>query len=380
MNPAVASVGASVIRLLHARRRPSSIDLGLGEPTLMPDAALFEEATAWVAEHGCRYSPNAGFEDLRELIARHYAYPGLDRAANVCVTTGSGEALYIALKTMLDPAQDELLVVEPAFGVYAKIAEVEGIAVRRVTFDAASGFRVDAEAILAAVGPKTRAIVMCSPCNPTGRVISRADVERISSALLARGGAPVYVLHDEIYRELLYCDDAGSFAEVYPYTIAINSLSKSNALTGLRLGWLIAPAEVAPQLIKMHAFTTSCASTFAQRVAFEIFSDPKQLGAQRPWYAEQRAGALAAAGAAGLELVEPDGAFYLCVRVGADDALAFAEELLDSRDVVAIPGDIFGATLAGWLRTSFVAPQDALFEGYARIASLAAERGAVTKA
>ncbi|MGP6156981.1 MAG: pyridoxal phosphate-dependent aminotransferase [Vulcanimicrobiaceae bacterium] len=379
MNPALLAVGTSVIRALHARRRPSSIDLGLGEPTLMPDVAHFERATAWVAEHGCRYSPNAGFEDLRELIARHYAYPGLERATNVCITTGSSEALYVTLKTLLDPERDELLVVEPAFGVYTKIAEVEGLAVRRVTFDAANGFRFDADAILEAVGPATRAIVICSPCNPTGRVISRDDVKRIADALLARGGAPVYVVHDEIYREQLYTDDAGSFAEVYPYTVAINSLSKSNALTGLRLGWTLAPADVTAQIAKLHALATSCASTFAQRVAFEIFA-ANQLAVQRAWYVEQRFGALAAAEAAGLELIEPDGAFYLCVRVGAGDTLAFAEELLESRDVVAIPGDIFGATLAGWLRTSFVAPQDALFEGYSRIASLVAERGAVTKA
>ncbi|MFY9780265.1 MAG: pyridoxal phosphate-dependent aminotransferase [Candidatus Baltobacteraceae bacterium] len=372
MNPAVVASVESLIRALNARKRPSSIDLGLGEPSLLPDVAHFERATAWVAEHGCRYSSNAGFDDVRELIARHYAYPGLDRAANVCLTSGSTEALYVTLKTLLDPAQDELLVVEPAFGLYAKIAEVEGIAVRRVTASAASGFRIDPDAILAAVGPRTRLIVICSPCNPTGRVLSRRDAARLSSGLLARGGAPVYVLHDEIYRELLYVDDAGSFGEVYPYTIAINSLSKSNALTGLRLGWTLAPADVAAQIAKMHALATTCASSFAQRVAFEIFA-ADQLGVQRTWYAEQRAGALAAAAAAGLELLEPDGAFYLCIRAGVSDTLAFAENLLESRDVVAIPGDIFGATLAGWLRTSFVAPPDVLFEGYSRIASLAAE-------
>ncbi len=378
MNPAVAAVAGSVIRALNARRRPTSIDLGLGEPTLMPDLAHFERATAWVAEHGCRYSPNIGFEDLRESIARHYAYPGLDRPSNVCVTTGSQEAVYVALKTLLDPAQDELLVVEPAFPVYVKIAQVEGIALRRVSLAPAGGYRFDADAILAAVGPRTRAVVVCSPCNPTGAVISQADVARIAAALLGRGGAPVYVLHDEIYRELLYTDDAGSFGAVYPHTIAFNSLSKSNSLTGLRLGWLIGPADVLPQIVKMHGWMTACASTFAQRVAYEIFA-ANELAINRAWYAGQREGALAAARASGLPFIEPSGAFYLCVRTGASDMLAFAEELLERKDVVAIPGDIFGSALAGWLRTSFVAPLDELREGYARIACLAAERGAVTR-
>jgi aminotransferase len=379
MNPAVLASGASVIRALNARKRPSSIDLGLGEPTLMPDVAHFERATAWVAQHGCRYSPNAGFQDLRERIARHYAYPGLDRAENVCVTTGSTEALYAALKTVLDPACDELLVVEPAFGIYAKIAELEGIAMRRTSSSAAEGFRFDPDAILAAVAPNTRAIVVCSPCNPTGRAILQRDVARMSRALLEREGRPVYVIHDEIYREQLYREDAGWFGTFYPYTIAINSLSKSNALTGLRLGWAIAPAEVSAQLDKVHALMTSCAGTFAQRVACEIFS-ADELGVARAWYAQQRAGALKAAAAAGLEALEPDGAFYLCVRVGVGNSLHFAEELLAERDVVAIPGEIFGGTLGGWLRTSFVAPLEALSEGYARIASFAAERSAPSRA
>src|ERR1700722_10752100 len=127
MNPAIAATTGSTIRALHGKRRPTSINLGLGEPTLMPNVAHFERATAWVAEHGCRYSTNIGDADLRTAIAAHYAYPELDHADNVCITTGSQEAVYVALRTLLDPAQDELLVVEPAFPVYAKIAQVEGI-------------------------------------------------------------------------------------------------------------------------------------------------------------------------------------------------------------------------------------------------------------
>ena len=137
MNPAIAATAGSLIRALHARRKPTTIDLGLGEPTLMPKVAYFERATAWVAEHGCRYSPNIGFEDLRTAIAGHYDYPGLNDPGNVCITTGSQEAVYLAIKTLLDPARDEVLLVEPAFPVYAKIAQVEGIELRRVILEMA---------------------------------------------------------------------------------------------------------------------------------------------------------------------------------------------------------------------------------------------------
>jgi aminotransferase len=371
MNPAIDGIGGSLIRALHARKKATSIDLGLGEPTVMPNITYFERATRWTAEHGCRYSSNIGHDDLRELIAAHYAYPALDDKANVCMMTGSQEAVYIAMKTLLDPARDEVLLVEPAFTVYAKIAEVEGIHLRRVTMDAHDGFAFDAGRILEAIGPRTRMIVLCSPCNPTGRIVSKATVEKISAALLAREGPPVYVLHDEIYREIAFTGDVGEFGKHYPYTIAINSLSKSNALTGLRLGWLIAPRDVMPNIVKMHGWTTSCAGTFAQRIAFEIFA-ANDLRAHGEWYAEQRAGALAAARAEGLRFIEPDGAFYLCLDVQAEDTLGFAERLIEECDVVAIPAHIFSPSLRGWLRTSFVAPLDRIRQGYARIAELAA--------
>jgi len=378
LNPAIAGVSGSMIRALHAKRRPTSINLGIGEPTLLPDIAHFEAATRWVAEHGCRYSTNIGDADLREAIAARYAYPWLGHAENVCITTGSQEALYVTMRTLLDPAVDEVLVVEPAFPVYVKIAQIEGARCNRVAIDPRADDAFDAETILAAVTPHTRLIVICSPSNPTGRVISQATVQRIADGLLARGGEPIYVLHDEIYRELVYVDDVGAFAKVYPYTISINSLSKSNALTGLRLGWLMAPADIMPHLVKTHGWVTSCASTFAMRVAMEVFRT-NALGAQLPWYQRQRAGVLDALRASGLDFVTPEGGFYACVRVGDSEmnTLAFAEALIEERDVVAIPGDLFSPILAGWLRTSFVGDLVQIADAYGRIASFAAERASL---
>ena len=120
MNPAISEASGSVIRSLHGKRRPTSINLGIGEPTLLPNVAHFENATAWVAEHGCRYSTNIGDADLRAAIAAHYAYPGLDAPDNVCITTGSQEAVYVALRTLVDPETEEVLVIEPAFPVYGE--------------------------------------------------------------------------------------------------------------------------------------------------------------------------------------------------------------------------------------------------------------------
>ena len=124
--------------------------------------AHFEHAMAYVREHGVKYTQNAGEHALREAIARHYHYPHMHRVENVCVTTGSQEAMFVTIKTLLDPSCDELLIVEPAFPAYAKMAALEGITARGVAMDEAEDFAFDAERIVAAIGERTRAIVICS--------------------------------------------------------------------------------------------------------------------------------------------------------------------------------------------------------------------------
>jgi len=359
-----------VIRELNAKKRPDSIDLGLGEPTLLPEMRYFEAALAWTREHGAKYTANAGDERLRERIADYYGYPAMRAASNVCITTGSQEAVYVAIKALLDPAHDELLIVEPAFPAYAKIARLEGIAARSVAMRADHDFAFDIGAIAGAVSARTRMIVLCSPCNPTGRVITADQARDLANALLARGGPPVYVLHDEIYRELTFVDDAGYLASHYPHAIVANSLSKSNALTGMRIGWLIASDELMPALVKTHAWVTSTANTFSQRLATEIFTTPGALQEHHAWYHRQRDGVIDALGAAGLTAAPCDGSFYAFVHVpGVDDSYRYAQRLIERENVVTIPGSIFGATAEGWLRLSWVAPLEAVRVGAERIAS-----------
>ena len=371
MNPRVDAIEPSVIRQIAAKKKPGAIDLGLGEPTLLPQQRFIEAATRWAAEHGVKYTVNAGDAGLRERIAAHYAYPAMSEARHVCVTTGSQEAVYIAIKTLLDPAKDELLVADPAFPAYAKMAQLEGVSCRRVHMRADEDFRYDVDVILDAVDRATRAIVIASPANPTGRVIRAADARRLADGLLARGGPPVWVLQDEIYRELTYVDDPGYVARHYPYTVVANSISKSNALTGMRIGWLIAPDGAIEALNKTHAWVTSTASAFGQRVAFEIFGEPGALTEQAAWYREQHARVTAALDASGLRYVPVDGAFYACVKLPrGNDSLAAALDLVENRGVVAIPGRIFGDNLEGWLRLSWVAPIEDFEEGLRRIVAL----------
>lgn len=372
MNPRIEAIEGSVIRALNDRKKKTSIDLGLGEPTLLPTMRNLEAATQWVARNGCRYTASAGDVELREAIAKHYAYPGYDSAQNAIVTAGSQEALALSIKAVLDPERDAMLIVEPAFPVYAKCAQMEGIAVERVQLDARDGFAFDAERIAAAVSARTRMIVICSPCNPTARVISSQQAARLAELLAKRGGGPVYVLHDEVYRELLFTGDAGRLAHVYPHTIVVNSLSKSNALTGMRLGWVLAPKAAIPAMTKVHAWLVSTANTYAQRVALEIFRDPGGLREHAEWYRAQRAAVLEALAASRLEHLPIDGSFYVAVHVGTGvESLPFAYRLLEEADVVAIPGSTFGSSFEGWLRCSWVAQLESVREGFRRIAEAA---------
>ena len=374
MNPRVPEIAPSLIRELAARKRSTSIDLGLGEPTLLPRIEYFERALERVRTGGVKYTANAGDLELRELIARHYGYPGLESPENVCVTIGSQEAMYVTLKTLLDPSRDELLVVEPVFPSYVKMAALEGISVRIVSMLDDDDFEFDAERIIAAIGERTRAIVICSPCNPTARVISRDAGEMLVESLSRRRGEPIWLIHDEIYREQMFVDNAADLARLYPHTIVANSLSKSNALTGLRLGWILGPAEFLEQAIKVHAWATSCADTFAQYVALDVFRSPANLQEHAPWYQEHRALMREVLEDSSLPFVDPEGAFYVCVRLPkGTPSLTAAYDLIGRFDVVAIPGIAFGESMEGWLRLSWVATAERLRVGVARIAEYCAQ-------
>lgn len=373
MNPRVLEIQGSLIRKIAAKKKPTSIDLGLGEPSLSPNFEHLEYAMRYVAEHGIRYTHNAGDSALREAIAHYYQYPDLQRLGNVCVTTGSQEAMYVTLKTLLDPAHDELLVVEPAFPSYVKMAALEGVRCRTVEMREDDGFAFDADRILAGVTPATRAIVICSPCNPTARVLSTDQARLLVAGLEHHPKKHVWLIHDEIYREQTFVEDSAYLAEMYPHTIVTNSVSKSNALTGLRLGWILAPEAFIEHAIKTHAWCTSCTDSFAQAVALHIFTTLEGVREHAPWYREQRKAVVRALDAAKLTYVTPEGSFYACVRLpDGTSSIDAAGELIDRFDVLAIPGVAFGPSLEGWLRLSWVAPAERVADGIARIAEYCA--------
>jgi len=370
MNRLVETIPPSAIRVLNDRKRPDAIDLGMGQPLLRPEMAPLEAAMAWVRENGCPYSPNTGFAELRTAIAEHFAYPGLGSPDSVCITIGSQEALYLPIKSLIDPQRHEAVVVTPTFPAYQKLCYIEGVTVREVALSSKTSFAPDAKAVLQAVNERTRLVALASPCNPTGRVWPESELRTLSEGLLALPNPP-YLLSDEVYAELYYTDQRPpSPACFYPHTIVASSLSKSCALTGLRLGWIMAPLHAAQVMWKAHQFVVSCADTIAQRAAIEIFRHPEILRQHRPHYQAQRETLLSALAEQGLAAIAPEGSFYCLIRLPelwAHRSMEAALKVMEDENVVTIPSSIFG--VEGFLRVTFVAPPDRLREGIRRIRS-----------
>ena len=239
------------------------------------------------------------------------------------MTTGSQEAMYVTLKTLLDPAKDELLVVEPAFPSYVKMATLENVAVRSVAMLEDDDFGIDADRILAAhrrqdARDRDLLAVQSDGSHPLARPSGAAG----SRAREARRRADLADSRRDLSRADIY-DRCRIFGRTsIRYTIVTNSLSKSNALTGLRLGWILAPHAFVEQAIKAHAWVTSCADSFAQNVALHVFTTLEGVREHAPWYIEQRTAVAAALRESRLRALPIDGSFYACVRL--PDGMRFA--------------------------------------------------------
>jgi aspartate/methionine/tyrosine aminotransferase len=369
-NPLLGSIGPSVIRAMYERRRDTSIDLSMGQPTLAPDMQPFGEAMDWIRDNGAPYAPNAGLPELREAIARIYGAKD-HLAANACVTNGSQEGIYLAVKSLLDPKRDRVLLTDPTYPSYARCCELEGIEHTDVRLDAANGFAIEADALLEAIGPKTRMIVLGSPANPTGAVMATSQLRKLADGLQTRKGPPVWVVVDEVYRELSFTGEPyTSLLQLYPHTVALHSLSKCCALTGMRIGFALGPEAAIGAMARAHALMLMSVNVFAQHVALAIVRQPDRLRAHYDWYAKQRRLVVDTAVAHKLPIVEPQGAFYALLALPErwSDSQVAADHVLDRYDVVTVPGRIFGKTTERYLRLSWSAQPADVAQGLARLA------------
>jgi aspartate aminotransferase len=384
----VASLRESATIAVSARARElraqgrAVIDLGAGEPDAPTPAFVCEAAAEAVAAGATRYTAVEGIPALREVIASDAVARSVGRlafdAGNVTVSTGTKQSLFNACFSLLG-AGDELLVPTPGWTSYYEIAGLARARAVPVRGDAARSLKVTPEALDAAATARTRALVLNSPCNPTGAVYDAAELRALLDLARARGW---WVIADEIYRRIAYGAPAPSVLDVATpedRLVVVDGVAKAYAMTGWRIGWAIAPSGVSRAMTALQSHTTSNAATVSQYAALAALTrreeSERAISAMVGELARRREGAMAILRDAGAEFIPPAGAFYLFVRVPGDpgtaSGTAFAARLLEEREVAIVPGDAFGAP--EWVRISFAAPTEQVLEGIRRAAGLLRE-------
>ncbi len=361
------SVQPTLIRQIFERALPDSINFGLGEPDLPTPQFMREEAARVVLEEQNGYTSHAGILPLREKIAEQYQHLNL-QPNQVCVTVGSQEAMSAAFLAIVDDG-DEVLIPNPSFPAYANCVKISGGEPVYYRLPAEKDFAFDIEEFKSRITPKTKAAVIISPSNPTGKILAPEDLQQIADALKDTG---IYLISDEIYSDLYFTPAAPrSASEVYERTIIVSGLSKSLSMTGWRVGWLASSqTDVVKAALTLHGFLAVCTSTISQKASLLGWTAEAEQSKRQAREIYKRRGEFlidVLQKEIGLRGTSPEGAFYtmLDVRSLGDD-VEIAEKFLQNR-VITVPGIAFGTEARGFLRVSFCNTEERMAEGVRRM-------------
>lgn len=357
----------SMIRQIADRALPDSINFGLGEPDLPTPDCIKREAIRVITEEQNGYSLQAGLPQLREKILTNYPHLNLTKD-DVFVTVGSTEALFCVLMALCEEGY-EVLVPNPAFTAYAGVNRIAGAKTVYYRLPAEKGFAFDLDEFKKQITDKTRAVVILSPSNPTGRVHTEEELKAIAKTLEGTG---IYVVSDEIYQDIYFTEKRpASISEFYDKTIVVGGLSKIMSMTGWRLGWMLGCPEVIKSAFIVHGYAVTCTSTISQKAALAAWTDEgiQAMEEARLVYKNRRDFILNEIETQlGLPTVSPEGAFYVMVDVRSicEDAMELCEKLLQNH-VITIAGKAFGDESKGFLRLSFCCDETKIKEGIRRI-------------
>ena len=353
------------------------ISLSVGEPDFPTPWAIREEAFYHLEKGHTSYTSNWGLIELREEIAKYMSRYGMtyNPQNEVLVTVGASEGVDAVLRAILNPG-DEIIVVQPCYVNYTPLAEL--CQAKIVPLDSSvNGYYPTADQIKSLITPKTKAVMMCSPNNPTGTMIPRAELEKIAEVVKEN---QIWCISDEIYCELAYDGfehvSIGSFPGMKDYTIILNGFSKSFAMTGWRIGYIAAPAEILAQIVKLHGYNTICAPIFSQYGAVEGLKNCfKAVEKMRVSYQQRRNYMYKAFTDMGLPVPEPTGAFYMFPDIsstGLSDE-EFATQLFQKYNVAVVPGSVFGLGGQGHIRCCYATAIDKIKIAMERIAEFVKE-------
>ena len=366
LNQNLSTLKRSAIRVYSnlARETEDCAMLTIGEPDFDTPEAIRLAAVAALNDNQTHYAPNQGTPALRRAIAEFETARGNPVTPdNVLVTIGACHALFTALFGILNPGE-EVIVPTPGFGLYETIATISGA--RTVPLDVTkTGFQITREALEEAITPRTKAILLNSPCNPTGVVFSAESLANVKAAVL---GKPIFVICDNVYNRLCYgdsCPDLSLDPDLKDQIILCQSFSKPYAMTGWRVGYLTCPAYVMDRLLLLSAAEITAVPTFLQEAAVTaLHTDPAPM---LETYRRRRDYVCGRLRDMGLSFPEPEGAFYVFVdiRKFGMDSGTFCTRMIREGKVAAVPGACFGAE--GYIRLSYCYADSELKKGLDRM-------------
>ena len=349
-----------------------AISLGIGEPDFVTPWHI-RDAGIYSLEKGfTKYTGNAGMAELRREIAAYLARRfdlHYNFADQIVVTVGGSEAIDLSLRCLINPG-DEVIVPVPSFVCYGPLASMAGGTPVYVELKAENEFRLTPQQLKAAITPRTKALVLPFPSNPTGGIMGREDLEAIADVLRS---TDIMVLSDEIYAELTYGQHHVSLAnlpDMYERTIVVNGFSKSHAMTGWRMGYVCGPREIIGQMLKLHQFGIMSAPTVSQYAAIEAMRNgDSDIEHMRDEYDGRRRYLVEGLRRIGLPCFEPRGAFYVFPDIRGTGLTSddFCERFLMEEKVAVIAGSAFGPGGEGFVRCCYATSMKDIAEALTRM-------------
>ena len=375
LSPTVVGIKPSGIRKFFdiASTMEDVISLGVGEPDF-PTPWEIRKAGILSLESGkTRYTSNRGLETLREEIGnyveRKYGV-SYDAKSEILVTVGGSEAIDACIRAIASPG-DEIIIPQPSYVCYEPITALCGCKPVIIETKAENSFRITPEELKSAITPRTKALILPYPCNPTGAIMEKADLEAIANVLRETN---ILVISDEIYAELTFGENShtsiASIEGMQERTVLINGFSKTFSMTGWRLGYACGPKPIMEQITKIHQFAIMCAPTTSQYTAIEALRNGDEaVAAMREEYDMRRRLIVNGFNKLGLSCREPKGAFYAfpCIQSTGMTSEEFCERLLYSKHVAVVPGPAFGQGGEGFVRASYCYSTEHIKEALHRI-------------
>lgn len=383
-NPELEKITVSLIRQFDERvsKIPNMLKLTLGEPDFDTPEHVKQAGIQAIEDNFSHYSGMAGLNDIRQAASAFFKEKyqvNYDWQTEVMVTVGATEAISATLLSMLVPG-DEVILPAPIYPGYEPIIHLAGAT--PVYIDTTSnGFILSPEALekeLMARGNKVKAVILNFPSNPTGVTYTASELQALADVLKKY---EVFVISDEIYSELSYDAPHQSIAEfLYDQTIVINGLSKSHAMTGWRIGFIFAPQILAQQIIKVHQYLVTAASTISQKAAVRALVEGiNDAQVMKEEYRKRRNMVYDAMRDMGFVIAKPSGAFYIFAKIPEgylQDSMAFCVDLAEKNQLAIIPGIAFGPEAEGYVRISYAASMEQLTEAMTRLGDYMKEQKA----